>query len=81
MNGRSVNAALVTILAASSAGCTWVLLEAVTNFSQRKVSLNAFCTGVIAGLVAITPACGFVNVSSSLVIGLVGEIERFGLCK
>jgi Amt family ammonium transporter len=41
---------------------------------KRQMSLNGFCTGVVAGLVAITPAAGFVSIHYSFLFGLFGLI-------
>jgi len=48
-----------------------VLLDVVKG---RKPSALGFCIGAVVGLVAITPACGFVTIPHSLVIGVVGAI-------
>lgn len=51
-------ACVVTNLAASTGGVTWLLLDWRL---ERKWSAVGFCSGAIAGLVAITPASGFVG--------------------
>ncbi|KAM3522064.1 hypothetical protein NHJ13051_005879 [Beauveria bassiana] len=71
MNIRAIMACYVTHLAASCAGITWVLLD---YRLERKWSTIGFCSGAISGLVAITPAAGFVPTWAAVVIGVVGAI-------
>ncbi|KAH8697342.1 putative ammonium transporter [Talaromyces proteolyticus] len=68
-NLRAVMAAVVTNLAASVGGVTWCLLD---YRLEKKWSTVGFCSGVIAGLVAITPASGFVPAWSAVIFGIVG---------
>ena len=68
-NLRAVSACVVTHFAASVGGFTWVLMDYRID---RKWSTVGFCSGCIAGLVAITPASGFVPVWSSVIFGVVG---------
>ena len=80
INARAGNAVIVTNMAASIGGVTWVLTEMVLKRSV-KMSLYGFCNGAVSGLVAITPAAGFVTPASSLVFGaLAGPVCLFG-CK
>ena len=60
-------AMLVTNSAAGAAAATWMGLE---HFLKGKISVQGTLSGVVAGLVAITPAAGFVDFSGSLIIGL-----------
>ncbi|KHN97286.1 ammonium permease [Metarhizium album ARSEF 1941] len=69
MNLRAVMACYVTNLAASCGGIVWVLLD---YRLERKWSTIGFCSGAISGLVAITPAAGFVSPWAALVVGLLG---------
>lgn len=71
MNERTINAVATTNLSACIAGLVWACLDSIVK-RQRKFSLEAFCSGATAGLVAITPACGYVDLASSLLIGFVG---------
>ena len=71
-NTRAVLACVVTMLAASFGGIVWVLLDFRV---EKKFSPLGFCAGVVAGLVTITPACGFVSPASSIVFGVVGAIS------
>ncbi|KIH92049.1 ammonium transporter MEP2 [Sporothrix brasiliensis 5110] len=70
-NMRAVMACVVTNLAASVAGITWCLLD---YRLEKKWSTVGFCSGAIAGLVAITPASGFVPAWSAVIYGVVGAI-------
>ena len=72
-NGLAANALLVTNTAAAAATITWVL---ASYLHKRKVSVVGAAAGAVAGLVAITPASGFVTAGGALVIGLVAG----GLC-
>jgi ammonium transporter, Amt family len=60
-----------TNTAAGAAGIAWVLFDAARG---KKVSALGFCIGVVVGLVAITPAAGFVSIPHALVIGVVAAI-------
>ncbi len=66
-DGAAGMALLVTQIAASLAALTWMALE---WFSNRKPTVLGIASGAVAGLVAITPAAGFVGVPGALVIGL-----------
>lgn len=68
-NMRAVMAAVVTNLAACVGGMTWCLLD---YRLEGKWSTVGFCSGVVAGLVAITPGSGFVPAWSSVVFGVLG---------
>ncbi|KAB7898087.1 ammonium transporter AmtB [Rouxiella sp. S1S-2] len=62
---------LNTVMATAGAILSWVLVEWMV---RGKPSLLGACSGAIAGLVAITPACGTVGVGGALIIGLVGGV-------
>lgn len=66
-NGLAALAFVVTHTAAATAGMTWAFMEWL--FDGKPTLLGA-ATGVVAGLVAITPAAGFVTVPAALAIGL-----------
>ncbi|TKA78640.1 hypothetical protein B0A55_02669 [Friedmanniomyces simplex] len=68
---RAVMAAVVTNLAACTGGITWCLVD---YRLERKWSTVGFCSGVIAGLVAITPGSGFVPPWSAIVYGVCAGI-------
>jgi len=61
-------ALLNTLIAACAAGLTWKIVEWII---RRKPSLLGILSGIVAGLVAITPAAGFVNPTGALIIGLI----------
>jgi len=66
-NGLAVTALVNTNTAAAMAGLVWITLAWLDN----KPSVLGFATGVVVGLVAITPAAGFVTPLASLVIGAI----------
>ena len=68
-NLRAASACIVTNLAASVGGITWMLWDWRL---ERKFSAVGFCSGAISGLVAITPASGFVGSPAAVAIGFVG---------
>lgn len=71
------NAFTTTTLAAATAGFVWAVLEWVL---KGKPSVLGFCSGIVAGLVVITPGCGFVTATSSVIIGvLAGAIPFFAV--
>ncbi len=65
-NGLAANAFITTNTAAAMAMIAWVLIDVYTT---GKPSILGAITGAVAGLVAITPAAGFVDVPAALVIG------------
>ncbi len=67
-NGLAANALLVTNTAAGAATITWVL---ASYLHRGKVSVVGAACGAVAGLVAITPASGFVTAGGALIIGLI----------
>jgi Amt family ammonium transporter len=70
-NGIAANAFVVTNTAAAAAGLSWAAIE---WFRNGKPTLFGVASGAVAGLVAITPAAGFVNVSGALIIGLLVSV-------
>jgi Amt family ammonium transporter len=66
-NGLAANALIVTNTAAAAGTITWVLASYAT---KRKVSVVGAVCGAVAGLVAVTPASGFVTAGGALLIGL-----------
>ena len=73
-NGIAGLAFLTTALAPSVAAITWMILEYI---SYKKITLLGAVSGIVAGLVAITPAAGFVDVTGSFIIGSVGSVVAF----
>ena len=79
-DGIAANALLVTNVAAACGGLAWLLIEWFTTSS--KPTLIGSASGVVSGLVGITPAAGYVDVSGALVIGLgSGLVGYFGVVK
>ena len=70
-NLRAVMACIVTHISACVGGFTWCLLD---YRLEQKWSTVGFCSGVIAGLVAITPASGFVPAWAAVIFGVVGGV-------
>lgn len=70
-NGLAVNAFVVTNTAAAAAGLSWALLDWIFN---EKPTVLGTATGAVAGLVAITPAAGFVSALSAVIIGIFVSI-------
>ena len=71
---QAVQAFVTTQVAAAMAGLTWALIEIVRN---GKPTVLGMITGVVAGLVGITPAAGFVDVKGALIIGLGATIISY----
>ena len=63
-----------TALAPAVAGLTWVIIEYMV---YKKTTLLGAASGVVSGLVAITPAAGFVDVSGAIILGSVGSVIGF----
>jgi Amt family ammonium transporter len=74
-NGLAVNALLVTNTAAAAASLTWLF---VGWFHRGAPSVVGAVSGAVAGLVAITPAAGYVDVSGALVIGMAAGSVCYG---
>jgi Amt family ammonium transporter len=71
------NAFTTTTLAAAVAGFVWPVCEWIT---RGKPSVLGFCSGIVAGLVVITPACGFVTATSAVIIGVLAGVVPFLAC-
>jgi Amt family ammonium transporter len=70
-DGIAANAFLTTTIATAVGAFVWPLLEFIF---RGKPSVLGFCSGAVAGLVVITPACGFVNVSGAIIIGVLAGV-------
>lgn len=76
-NGLAAHAFMTTSVSAASALVSWMLIEV---FTEGKTTLVGASTGLVIGLVAITPGAGFVPVWASIIIGLlVSPICYFGV--
>ena len=69
-NETATLAFLNTNTASACAMLTWMFLE---NFRGKKVSALGACIGAVVGLVAITPAAGFVSIGAALLIGFISS--------
>ncbi|MGE4564005.1 MAG: ammonium transporter [Victivallaceae bacterium] len=65
-NGIAANAFVVTHIAAATAAVTWALIDWIVN---KHATVLGTITGAVGGLVAITPAAGFVSITGALAIG------------
>jgi len=73
-DGLAANALMVTHIAAAAAAITWALLD---WFLDKRPTVVGISTGAVAGLVAITPAAGFVGVVGALIIGVAVSLICF----
>ncbi len=73
-DGVAASAFLVTNTSAAMGALAWMFTEWLVN---KKPTVLGMASGIVSGLVAITPAAGFVGMSASLVIGLVAGILGF----
>ncbi|HSV09185.1 MAG TPA: ammonium transporter [Hanamia sp.] len=70
-NSLAVSAFATTNTAAAAAGLAWMFFDVLKG---KKPSVLGFCIGAVVGLVAITPAAGFVAIPQSIFIGVVAAI-------
>ena len=73
-DGRAGLAMLVTHIAAAAGAMSWMIGEWIV---RRSPSLLGLCSGLVAGLVAITPAAGFVTPLSALAIGAIAGLACY----
>jgi len=73
-DGVAANAFLTTTLAAAIAAFVWAVMESIF---KGHPSVLGFCSGVVAGLVVITPAAGFVDATGAVIIGVAAGIIPF----
>jgi Amt family ammonium transporter len=76
-DGIAANAFTTTTLAAAVAGFIWAMAEWVM---RGKPSVLGFCSGIVAGLVVITPAAGFVTANSAVIMGILAGVVCFLAC-
>jgi ammonium transporter, Amt family len=76
-DGIAANAFTTTTLATAVASFTWAALEYIV---RKKASVLGFCSGAVAGLVVVTPACGFITSSSSVPLGILAGAVPFFAC-
>lgn len=73
-DGIASNAFMTTTLAAAVAGFVWGVLEWIT---RGKPSVLGFCSGIVAGLVVVTPGAGFVTANGAVIMGLLAGVVPF----
>lgn len=73
-DGLAISAFLSTHIATATAAITWVILDWILN---KKPTVIGISTAAVAGLVAITPAAGFVGVTGAVVIGILVAVACF----
>jgi Amt family ammonium transporter len=73
----AANAFTTTTLATAVASFVWPMMEWLT---RGKPSVLGFCSGAVAGLVVITPACGFVTPTGSVIIGVAAGLIPWFFC-
>ncbi|GAA6018922.1 hypothetical protein JCM10207_009200 [Rhodosporidiobolus poonsookiae] len=71
MNLRAIQSCVATNVAAATAALTWTAMD---YFYTRKLSAVSMCSGVLAGLVGITPAAGYVGTPAAMAIGFLTAI-------
>jgi Amt family ammonium transporter len=76
-DGVAANAFMTTTLAAAVAAGAWAMSEYLV---RGKASVLGFCSGAVAGLVTITPACGFVDATGAMIAGVLGGSISFFAC-
>jgi Amt family ammonium transporter len=73
----AANAFTTTTLATAVASFAWAMAEYAL---RGKPSVLGFCSGAVAGLVVITPACGFVTANGAVIIGILAGLVPFFAC-
>jgi Amt family ammonium transporter len=76
-DGIAANAFTTTTLATAVASFVWPVAEWIT---RGKPSVLGFCSGAVAGLVVITPACGFVTSTGAVIIGVCAGLVPWFFC-
>src|ERR1700719_780876 len=76
-DGIAANAFMTTTLATAVASFTWAMLDYAL---RGKPSVLGFCSGAVGGLVVITPACGYVDPTGAVAIGVAAGIVPFFAC-
>ena len=76
-DGVAANAFMTTTIATAVASFVWPLAEYLV---RGKPSVLGFCSGAVAGLVVVTPACGFITAGGALLIGIAAGIIPWFFC-
>jgi Amt family ammonium transporter len=74
-NGLAAQAFMTTHVAAAAAAVAWIAIETIPG---GKPTTLGFVSGAVAGLVAITPAAGFVTLMGAVIIGVAAGVICFG---
>ncbi|MDI9358791.1 MAG: ammonium transporter [Phycisphaerales bacterium] len=74
MNSSALLAFITTNLSAATGGLSWMFVDKIR---EEKPSVTGFCIGAVVGLVAITPAAGFVSISDSIFIGFIASLISY----
>jgi Amt family ammonium transporter len=76
-DGIAANAFMTTTIATAVASFVWPLAEWI---ARGKPSVLGFCSGAVAGLVVVTPACGFIDAKGALIIGIAAGLVPWFFC-
>jgi Amt family ammonium transporter len=76
-DGVAANAFMTTTLATAVASFVWAMAEWLI---RGKPSVLGYCSGAVAGLVVVTPACGFIDANGAIIIGVIAGIVPFLAC-
>jgi Amt family ammonium transporter len=76
-DGIAANAFMTTTLATAVASFVWPMVEWLI---KGKPSVLGFCSGAVAGLVVVTPACGFITANGAMLIGIAAGVVPFLFC-
>jgi Amt family ammonium transporter len=76
-DGIAANAFMTTTIATAVASFVWPVMEWMF---RGKPSVLGYCSGAVAGLVVITPACGFVTAKGALLIGVAAGVIPWFFC-
>lgn len=71
LNKVAMNAFITTMVATATAALVWMVCDLVLN---KKIKSSGNANGIIAGLVGITPACGFVTPMAAILIGAISAV-------
>src|SRR5271156_152147 len=74
-SGLAALALINTHVAAAAGLVTWVVIDAI----RGNISISGACAGPIVGLVAITPACGFVQPGWGILLSIIATVIVYGL--
>lgn len=73
-DGIATNAFTTTTIATAIASFVWAMLEWIL---KGKPSVLGFCSGAVAGLVVVTPACGYITPNGAIIVGLLAGIVPY----